>query len=687
MRKYLWAAVAVPAFLLLVPTAFGDPGNGRSALNGSVPPWATAANFKNPTPSDDAVGFRVYLGWRNEADATALAHAVSDPRSPSYGKYLTPGQFRQQFAPTQAQVNDVRSWLQSQGLSIVYTPTNNHYVSAEGTAAQVEAAFGVKLNEYSVNGLTLRAPSTALNIPSALSSEVVSVLGVDQSDAFVQPLNRVDSNAPPAAGFRNAPPCSHWWGEVMQNDSGTQTLPRYPASNSPLLPYAPCGYTPPQLREAYGVSGGSATGNGVTVAIIDAYASSTIFNDAHQYSVNHDPTHVLTQSQFSQVVAPGTYRRPENARQDPQGWYGEESLDVEAVHGMAPDAHIVYVGAPNNFRDLDAAMNHVVDRHLADIVSNSYGYPTEFLPGGFVKPDEDTFIQAAIEGITVLFASGDNGDEAGIIGYRTADWPASSPYVTAVGGTSLAAGTSASDTGAYQFETGWSTSRNRLNCSGTLSTATPPANAWCSTEVYLYGSGGGASRLFPEPSWQQGVVPSSIAQPSGFTPGFAFPGRAVPDISADGDPNTGFLMGQTQTFSTGVQYDEFRIGGTSLSSPLMAGMFADAQQLRGLNDPFGFINPLLYQSGVSSTLHDIAPLASAPAGVIRVDYANSENSSGGLLYSIRTLGFHTANTGKTVNAPAKSNYSATIYTRTGYDDVTGLGTPTASFFGALAAAH
>ena len=99
----------------------------------------------------------------------------------------------------------------------------------------------------------------------------------------------------------------------------------------------------------------STTGSGVTVAIVDAYASPTIFNDAHQYSVNHDPLHELTQSQFSQVVAPGTYRRPENPRQDPQGWYGEESLDVEAVHGMAPDAKIVYVGSPNNYRDLDAA--------------------------------------------------------------------------------------------------------------------------------------------------------------------------------------------------------------------------------------------------------------------------------------------------------------------------------------------
>ena len=95
----------------------------------------------------------VYLGWRDQADAEALARAVSDPKSSSYGKYLTPGQFRSRFAPSQAQVGDVRSWLQSQGFSIAYTPTNNHYVSVEGTTGQVEAAFGVKLNQYAVDGL------------------------------------------------------------------------------------------------------------------------------------------------------------------------------------------------------------------------------------------------------------------------------------------------------------------------------------------------------------------------------------------------------------------------------------------------------------------------------------------------------------------------------------------------------
>jgi subtilase family serine protease len=677
MKRYLWAVCAATAVLLLVPSAFADPGNGKSALNGSVPPWATAANFKGATPATDAVGFRVYLGLHDEAAAESLARAVSDPSSSSYRKYLSPSEFRKSFAPSEADVNNVRSWLRDQGFSVVYTPTNNHYVAAEGTAAQVEAAFGTKLNEYSVNGLTLRAPASDLTVPSSLASTVVSVLGIDQSSLLVEPLNRQDTNAPPSAGFRNAPPCSQWWAQYTQDNIGP-TLPKYDGQS---LPYAPCGYTPPQLREAYGADHVSADGRGVTVAVIDAYASPTIVQDVNQYIANHDPSHPLSPGQFSQVVAPGTYRRPENPSQNPQGWYGEETLDIEAVHAMAPGANIVYVGAPNNYRDLDAAVNHVVDRRLADIVTNSYGFPTEFLPAGYVKPLNDTFIQAALQGMTILFSSGDSGDEIATRGYRTVDWPASSPWVTAVGGTSLAAGVSAADPGKYLYETGWSTTRNRLNCSGILAAV----NTWCSVETYLYGSGGGASRLFPQPSWQAGIVPASIAQPSGFTPAFTRPGRAVPDISAVGDPNTGMLIGQTQTFSTGVEYGEFRIGGTSLSSPLMAGMFAISQQLRGA--PLGFANPLVYQSGVRSTLTDVQPQAGTAAGVLRVDYANSENASAGLLYSVRTLGFHTSP--RTVVSPAFPNgdYNTTIYTRPGYDDVTGLGSPTSSFYAALAAAH
>ncbi len=140
------------------------------------------------------------------------------------------------------------------------------------------------------------------------------------------------------------------------------------------------GYTPAQIKGAYGISS-AYDGAGQTVANIDACASPTILSDVNQWSINRGlPT--MNPAQFKQVTAPGTYVRPQVVSkrkivQDPQGWYGEETLDVEAVHGMAPAANIVYVGAPNNYQDLDAAMNHVVDQHLAQIITNSYGWTTE----------------------------------------------------------------------------------------------------------------------------------------------------------------------------------------------------------------------------------------------------------------------------------------------------------------------
>src|SRR5260370_30262763 len=175
-------------------------------------------------------------------------------------------------------------------------------------------------------------------------------------------------------------------------------------------------------------------GRGQTVAIIDAYAAPTIVQDVNQWSTNRGLS-TFHANQFTEVVAPGTYHHPERGlKQAPQGWYGEETLDVEAVHGMAPAAHIVYVGAPNNFQDLDAALNYVVDKHVAPIVTNSYGFNTEILPPGYIQPHEDTILQGATDGIGSCFSSAATTDASLSQGHSTTDWPASSPFVTSVGG-------------------------------------------------------------------------------------------------------------------------------------------------------------------------------------------------------------------------------------------------------------
>src|SRR6266403_5608780 len=522
----------------------------RSTLKGSKPSWAGPKNNVGNADARASIGFRVYLGWTNPSGAEALARAVSDPRSKSYRNYLTPAQFRQQFAPTANQVAQVQSWLTSQGFSLVYTPANNHYVSAQGTVAQAQAAFGTKFGMYKVTqlGLTLRSPSADVSIPSSLAGVVNAVIGLDQSYEFVHTnhaVDKVNSNAPPSPGFRNPEPLSTYWAQLTSPyayPAGFNAV--VPPASATLAPWNEKGHTPQQIKGAYGISlapgggscGATCDGTGQTVAIIDAYASPTILQDANQWSINRGIPQFGTAGggTLTQVVSPGTYNVKDNKRQGPTGWYSEETLDVESVHGMAPNAHVVFVSSPNNYQDIDAAMNHVVDQHLAQIVSNSYGWNGEVVPFGFIKPVEDTLIQAAIEGIGVYFSSGDFGDETQTLGFASADFPASSPWVTAVGGTSLGA----SSTNTRAVETGWGESNYDCN----------PATFVCTFTNWRLGAGGGVSCLFSRPSYQSALVPIAAATAGPTTQCEGFVGRAVPDVAALAAIQTGLLIGQTQTF-------------------------------------------------------------------------------------------------------------------------------------------
>jgi subtilase family serine protease len=142
----------------------------------------------------------------------------------------------------------------------------------------------------------------------------------------------------------------------------------------------------------------------------------------------------------------------------------------------------------------------------------------------------------------------------------------------------------------------------------------------------------------------------------------SFAGRVGPDISLDGDPNTGMLVGQTQSFPGGAAYGEYRLGGTSLSSPLMAGIMALADQANGA--PHGFLNPVLYANAGTAAFRDVTDPAHTVA-VVRVDYVNGINASNGTTTSLRTM--NQTQVGHTDVTP-------------GYDDVTGLGSPNGTTF-------
>ena len=668
--------------LLAVPSDAATPG--RTALAGSQPSWAQSKALRSAAPSSDPVNIRVYLGWRNQAQAEATALAVATPGSSRYHKYLTPAQFRQQFAPTQSDVTAVQQFLRSAGFSIVDTPTNNHYVAAEGTVAEAQSAFGTKLGEYSTAGKTLRAPESAVTVPSSLAGVVQGVTGLDQSFLLQSPTSSVGNNpkqnhGAPGVGFRAGHPCSLWFGEK------TVATPNAPAYGTSTKPLAPCGYTPAQVRGLYGLDQVAADGTGQTVAFVGANASPTLKQDVSKYSALHG----LPAPSITELVAPGVYRHPDTHQQIPGDYYGEETLDAEAIHTTAPGAKLLYVASSNAYQDFDASINHIVDKQLSHIISISYGFGGEGVPQGFINSLNNTFIQAVATGIGVYVSSGDNGDEVSAYGTPQVDFYADSPFVTAVGGTSASiTPTATAPTGlsyasiddpgsalnkpgwSRGFEVAWQTGFDPITATPSDHVSSAPYEldgtlAQPLPGTFFGGGGGGVSKVFAEPSYQRAAIGSTSNG-----------GRSVPDISALGDPNTGFLVGQTQQFSTGTYYDEYRIGGTSVAAPLMAGMAAVADQVHG--SPLGFLNPSIYTaySASKTAYYDVdqadlfGTTTSSPLpSVVRVNYVNSEDASGGLSYSLRTL----------------EEPNQTLHSTRGYDTATGVGTPNgAGFFSAVA---
>ena len=634
---------AAASVIAVAPAAMAQPAT-RHPINGSVPGWLARAQATGGAPAaSSTIHFGVLLKMRDAAGAEATLASLSTPSSPNYGKWLSKTDFTSRYAPAAGDVAAVRNWLTGQGFALRDTLGGGMYVEASGTTAQVDKTFGTKVVNYTYQGKTVRANSTALSLPgeapSAVVSAVTAVLGVDQGTALKQPGDTLPG---PDTGFRPGTPCSAYFGEKTATDQ--------PAADGSKQPYAVCGYGPQQYQSAYGESGllkQNIDGRGVTVAVTDAFASPTIESDIATYSSRHGLP-AFKNGQFRQITpAPDGYDLVSEC--GAQGWYGEETLDIEAVHAMAPGANIVYVGGADCSSGLDEAWAKTIDDHTADIITNSWGESTDSvkdLGAQYINYYKQFSMEAALSGITVNFSTGDSGDESTggkFKNQRHVDFPADLPYVTGVGGTSVGI----DGNGSRVWEHGWQNAYSALT-----------GGTW-GAPVYNSGGGGGTSVLFGQPFYQAGKVPTAISEYSSKTPM-----RAVPDISMPGDPNTGFRVGQTQVFPDGTYYDEYRIGGTSLSSPLLAGMIAVADQKA--HRSLGFVNPLFYQLLGSSAISDItAP--SAPRLEVRTNFVNSVDASAGRSYQLQTVDTQTT----------------TIHSRPGYDDETGVGSPGAQFFAAV----
>lgn len=659
------ATLAATASVLALTGAMAQPAAA------DTPSWVALPNPNpnstlpggTPTPLDpqQVISLRVYLTGQDPAGQVATALAVSDPRAPAYTHYLSPAQYKSRYGPTAAQVSAVSAWFSSNGATI--TAANQHYIAINATVAQADAALDTQITQYDttvvINGHPFTSSSVGaaggLSIPTALSTDVAAVTGLDQivpgagsADAetaaattaaaaaaatarTVQPLT---TSAPRTSAASSSYQCSQYWG---QHD---EAIP--PAFGHTSAPTQLCGYTVTQMRQAYGIASSPYTGKGATIAIVLNGYSPTMLSDANTFFAGQQVAG-FAPGQYSEILD----RTAVAASCDDYADQPEETLDVETAHIAAPDAKVVYVGTECSDTDggqqqnLLDAMTKVVDHHLADVVTDSYSIDESSFSPADTDAWDMALRQGAAEGIGFNFDSGDGGDGSDpAIGQPAAvTFPASDPWATAVGGTSLEIGPGGKPVAQY----GWGDNGTEVDAAGTGYTSPPPG-------MFLEGSTGGLSTFFTEPAYQDRAVPGAMATDDGTEPAR----RAVPDIAADaGSP---WLIGYTGAVNDGV-YGEIAEGGTSGASPMIAGLEADAKQASG--HAVGFANPALYLLADSKAIQHVAPVnpADPPMVIGAQSYFGSDTDY------LTTLG----------------EDSPSLQSGPGYDEVTGLGAPTRSF--------
>ncbi len=384
-------------------------------------------------------------------------------------------------------------------------------------------------------------------------------------------------------------------------------------------------FVPQSMANSYNYAVLHALGNqgqGVTIAIIDSYGSDTIRHDLHVFNQAFGlqamcgeegvtcaagmPTFDILSLQGS----PATKSPPPNAGtglEDKSAWAIEVSLDVEWAHATAPKANIVLVTTPTaetlgvqGFPQMMNALLFIVDNHLADIVSMSFGAGEGSFHNGLAALQQmrQAMINAQASGVTLLASTGDNGStnfmkepvkNPAPIPYPSVIWPASDPLVTAVGGTYLCTDPV---TGL-----GIDTIDPPARCQ-------PGANPGLQRETGWVVSGGGYSILFPRPAFQNVLPPGStfVGSSAGAPPPNSNM-RGIPDIAYQASARTGVLVylslppydlfGFPSCGAAPCSTGWYVVGGTSAGTPQWAGLIAIADQIAGRS--LGYINPALYQ--------------------------------------------------------------------------------------------
>jgi subtilase family serine protease len=660
------AAIVTAGLASLGVAQLASPAHAASstpaASSTSTSSWVSRATKTGSAKPTTTLHLAVWLKQRNAADLAARTRAIYTRGSGQYHHYLTAAQVTRAYAPTRTQVASVRRYLTGHGFHVDAVAENRAYVNVTGTVRQAEQAFGVQINTYRYHGATYRSNAAAPHLSGIAGNHIASVSGLDDASAYRPTIRRATTTQPASSTTPYDGVCGDF--------STTKTVDLiHPTATRTLTGFIPCdGYTGAQLQKAYGVDQLPANaGAGQTVAIVDAYGSPTILQDANKFSeVSGLPP--LDSSNFRVVTPAGIGNKKESKAQDPLGWQAEVTLDVEAVHAMAPGAKIVLVAAPNNYASLDEAVNWVTLHHLAHIVTNSWGLPLDLAAPGQGARDNRIFTTAAAMGIGLNFSTGDNGDEEGHTGTKSVDFPASSPWVNAVGGTSLFLHAD----GSYDTETGWGTTLDRI---GTCADSTTLASGQkhCNDlydqankldEGFQGGAGGGLSYLWTAQAWQSDAIGGDTA--AGF--GTVGTHRALPDVSMLADPYTGMGVWITDLSVGDTAPEVETYGGTSLASPLFAGIMADVDQARAAagHGPAGLASQYLYDLPAGAVRDVKAPTFGNP----------NESAAGGP--DSRSLWYGSFYSGSLFNVGFNADTS--LDTTPGWDDVTGVGSPVAPAF-------
>ncbi|MFZ0707441.1 MAG: S53 family peptidase [Candidatus Korobacteraceae bacterium] len=420
------------------------------------------------------------------------------------GDRLTREEYQARYGAEPADVAQVAAFASRHGLTVAQVNTAARTMLLTGRTADFSQAFQVQFEQCEHKGRKFRQRTGAVNIPADLSGIVVSVHGLD--------------NRPQAqAHFRLA--------QANPNASSTS-------------------YTPLQIASAYKFPSGNGTGQ--TIGIIElggGYAQSDLqtFFTGLKLPV---PTVIAVSVDGAQNAPTG----------DPNGPDTEVALDIEVAGAVAPGATIVVYFAPNTDAGfLDAINQAAMDTvNKPSVISISWGGPESSWTAQSLQSYNSALQAAASVGVTVCVACGDNGSDDGVgDGMFHVDFPASSPYSLACGGTSL-------------------------QLSGSNITSEVVWNDGASGGA----TGGGVSDTFPLPSYQSNAdVPPSANKGK-------FKGRGVPDIAGDADPATGY--------DVTADGSSFVVGGTSAVAPLWAGLVALWNQ--GLGKSVGYLNTTMYQN-------------------------------------------------------------------------------------------